>query len=316
MSSFSILITTYNRKDRLLQMLKSIEKQGHFDAFSILISDNCSDYDVEQTIRDNFKKDFYSIITVHRWEFNIGMSANISVSMALVNTDWCLFLSDDDELSPNSIETVIRDIEHNPDAVALKYSLSREYEFPDGRFETIDAVIDYYDRRPKIIGEAFYLTQVYNLKLLKPYLGLLTTYSYTYVSFFIVLLFALRDNVGYMFTSSFIIVKYKQATKGEGWTAGFSMVKTFLGITTLQDVFINDDKFKRKEDLLKVMFRFLLVSTTAGLVEKNLTGKDKMRVFSRIYDAARISHPIYRFIPTRLAYYLLLIRFKKHDSVS
>lgn len=231
--------------------------------------------------------------------------------MALVESDWCLFLSDDDELAPNAIETVLRDIDNNPGAVALKYSLNKDFAFPDGKFSSVDEVVNYYDQRPEVIGEAYFLTQVYNLKLLKPYLSLFTIYSYTYVSFFVVLLFALRDKLGYMFTSSFIIVKYKQAAKGNGWTAGFSMVKTFLGITTLQDVFFNDDRYNGKEDILRIMFRFLLVSTTAGLVDKNLKGKDKMRVFRRIYEAARLSHPIYRYMPTRIAYILFLMRYKK-----
>lgn len=310
MSKFSILITTYNRKERLLQMLKSIEEQGLFDRYSILISDNCSDYDVEGVIKESFSEGFSSIITVHRWNFNIGMSSNISVSMALVESDWCLFLSDDDELMPNAISKILSDIDSNPNAIALKYSINKDKPYPDGKFDTLDSMIDYYESNHEKVGEAYFLTQVYNLKLLKPHLGLFTTYSYTYASFMVVLMFALRDSLGYIVTSSFQLIHYKAAAKGDGWTAGFSVVKTFLGITTLQDVFINNHDFKRKDDILRFMFRFLQLGTTAGVARRNLDGSEPYRVFSRVYKAARYSSYLYKILPTRIAYYLFVIRFK------
>jgi len=117
----TILITTYNRKERLIGMLRSIEKQKMYDQCEIVISDNASNYDVKKTIKENFNKDFCDTITIHRWAFNTGMSTNMSISFSLVNTDWCLYLSDDDEMTNSSIEKILSDIKENPNAIAIKY---------------------------------------------------------------------------------------------------------------------------------------------------------------------------------------------------
>ena len=94
----TILIPTYNRRERLLNTLHSISNQGHWGEYKIVIVDNCSNYNVKETIESEFPDAFTQSITVHRWYFNTGMSTNISIAFEFVDTKWCWFISDDDEI--------------------------------------------------------------------------------------------------------------------------------------------------------------------------------------------------------------------------
>ena len=48
----SVVIPTYNRKERLLNVLNILKKQTNQN-FLVIISDNNSNYDVEKTILEN-----------------------------------------------------------------------------------------------------------------------------------------------------------------------------------------------------------------------------------------------------------------------
>ena len=50
-NQLSIVIPTYNRKDRLIRQLRSIYNQRESSLVDIVICDNHSDYDVEAAIR-------------------------------------------------------------------------------------------------------------------------------------------------------------------------------------------------------------------------------------------------------------------------
>lgn len=180
----TILITTFNRRERLLRTLQQIEQQGHFEQYCILISDNCSDYDVRDMIDKEFRPPFRDLVTVHKWNFNIGMSSNISVSFALVDTAWCLYLSDDDILLPGAIKRICEDIDKNPEAIALKYSLKGRKSYPDRVLNTIDDFISLYEEIPSQINEMYYLVRVYHLSKLKDCKIYYTDYSYTYIYHF------------------------------------------------------------------------------------------------------------------------------------
>ena len=50
MYDLTVLIPTYNRKERLTQTLDCLSKQTN-RSFQIVITDNCSDYDVNELIQ-------------------------------------------------------------------------------------------------------------------------------------------------------------------------------------------------------------------------------------------------------------------------
>lgn len=232
----TILITTFNRRERLLRTLQQIEQQGHFEQYCILISDNCSDYDVRDMIDKEFRPPFRDLVTVHKWNFNIGMSSNISVSFALVDTAWCLYLSDDDILLPGAIKRICEDIDKNPEAIALKYSLKGRKSYPDRVLNTIDDFISLYEEIPSQINEMYYLVRVYHLSKLKDCKIYYTDYSYTYISFLIPLLFGLKKRYGYVKTSSFNLIEYEVCPPGENWYYNDRYIRTFW-VSTLSLIY-------------------------------------------------------------------------------
>ena len=306
----TILITTYNRKERLLNMLNSIERQKMYDKCEIVISDNSSNYDVDELVKQHFSIDFYNTIRIHRWSFNTGMSTNMSVSFTLVNTDWCLYLSDDDEMTNNSLAKILIDIQDNPNAIAIKYSLTGRDTYPDSKINTLEELENYYILNNDKINEFFYLSRVYNLKLLRNYLSYLTEYSYTYISFIIPLIFALRDNVGYILTSSFQNINYIICPANENWYFNERYVKTFLGIITIEDILICDANYKSKKRLLSIIFSYIEIPHLIKCIEKNLTKEERLPLFKKIYHAYSYHHVICKYIPAICFYKYILIKNK------
>jgi glycosyltransferase involved in cell wall biosynthesis len=233
MNDLTILITTYNRKERLKEMLDSILNQKHFGDYSLIISDNHSNYDVKEMVMTNFPKVFTENIRVYSWNFNTGMSTNISISFLYVRTKWCLFLSDDDELTNNILTRIFEDIKLHPNVLAIKYSLEGFKKHEDRDISTVNEYINYYQKNKSLSGEMIFLSMAYNLQELKPYLTNLTDFSYTYISFLIPVLKGLEKN-GTLHLSSLPIIKYKLPSDGKGWTKRY--LKVLLGICTFQDI--------------------------------------------------------------------------------
>lgn len=141
----SIVITTYNRKEPLLEQLRSIEKQGLYDKYEVIISDNHSNYDVKEWVETSLSSDFLKNVSVVQRPMNIGGSLNITLSFQLAKTKWMWLLSDDDITEPNSIKTILDDIERhkNDDVCCVKYSISGRFAKNDDKI--IDNVVDFFD---------------------------------------------------------------------------------------------------------------------------------------------------------------------------
>ncbi len=166
MKKITLLITTYNRKDRLCQMLKSIERQGHYDEYEMVICDNHSDYNVENYVSSNFNNEFVSNIKFNTWRFNTGQSTNMAIAFLLVETKWCWYLSDDDEITEGALEHVLKDVEVYPNVAAIKHSLQGVFVHNDRKLCNTTDLVDYYKGKNK--GELIFLSMVYNLEILKP----------------------------------------------------------------------------------------------------------------------------------------------------
>ncbi len=108
--NLSIIITTYNRQNCLKRTLELLSKQTK-SQFDILISDNCSSYDVHDVVK-NFSVDFQDKICIMGNPVNIGMVGNITSCFTKMASDWCWFLADDDLPRLNAVETILEDIEY------------------------------------------------------------------------------------------------------------------------------------------------------------------------------------------------------------
>ena len=246
----TILIPTYNRKERLLGTLHSIASQGHWGEYSIVIVDNCSDYNVEDAIKNEFSEFFTCNIKFHRWFFNTGMSTNISIAFEFVDTTWCWFISDDDEIKDGAVETIINDMKRYKNSVAIKYSIQDICQYDDKIINNVKEWSNYYQIHSS--GDKGYLSMLYNISLLYPYLYELTVHSYSYLSFWLPVIRALNETNYNMVMSSDILFKYK--SNNDGWSSSEERyLNTLLGIRTLfdSDYNLTEDTFQQFRKVFK-----------------------------------------------------------------
>lgn len=299
MKKITILITTYNRKYELLRVLDCLYEQGYHEKYKILICDNNSNYDLKSLIEDKYDEEFKSLISVHRWAFNTGLSSNISVSFALVDTDWCLLLSDDDIIMPGAISKICDDIEKNAQAIAIKYSLKGREPYPDGEIKTLEEFVDYYSEKTSKISEMWHLTRVYHMSLLRENCSYFTEYAYTYISFIIPLIFSLRDKKGYIKTSSFSLIEYGICDPGTNWYYNEKYIKTILGIYTFNDIILNVDK-KLRSRLMKIVLSYIDMNHAVNCLNKCINKNDKNCIRKKIFYGYCISKPFLKVFPCKM----------------
>lgn len=228
----TILIPTYNRKERLLGTLQSISTQGHWGEFDIVIVDNCSNYSVKDAVKESFLEDFTKMISIHRWFFNTGMSTNISIAFEFVKTKWCWFISDDDKILDGALDTVLYDIKRYGDSAAVKYSIKDVCQYDNTVISDVNEWTSYYMAHHS--GDKGYLSMLYNISALYPFLSELTIHSYSYLSFWIPVLKAINETTATMVMSSDNLFQYKQ--NNDGWSSSDErFLDTLLGIRTFFD---------------------------------------------------------------------------------
>lgn len=234
----SVVIPTYNRKERLLNVLNILKKQTNQN-FLVIISDNNSNYDVEKTILENFSNSFCEKIKVHKNIVNKGMAVNLAEILSLSSSEWIWTLSDDDEPFNNSVEMIYDEIEKirdkNIGMLSFSVDLPKTYE---GRKIKNDKILNSLSEmidesystgcKTKELEIIFLSTGVHNIKLLKDYLHLAYNYSYTYLSHIIPAIIALNDKKIKIEYSSKKIVK-NLPPNGDGWDT----VKIMLGLSTM-----------------------------------------------------------------------------------
>ena len=243
MKKLKVLIPTYNRKEYLKNLLENLSSQGHYDEYNIVISDNHSDYDLMGMINESFSKDFIEIISYHKWNYNVGMMTNISLPFSFVETEWCLFLSDDDKIRPNTLEVVLRDLneEGSKELAAIKYSLAKyrnsSFIHKDCILRTTKEWAEYYLKFQPGSDDRIYMSMLYNMRLLNPYLMSLTRYSYSGAPFLIPIINALAEGKGYLRLSSEGLYEYNINTTDSWYSNSKRFLDTLLGIRTMFDSF-------------------------------------------------------------------------------
>ena len=285
----TIAIPTFNRKEPLFKMLKSILQQGHFEEYELLIIDNHSDYDVKQMIAERFSEEVANAIVIQRWNFNTGMSTNLSFPFLLTETKWLWLLGDDDEVCNGSLEQILDDIRLHPNALAIKYSLRGEYiQNDDITLTSIQEFSAYFNQQNRV-NQMMFLSNVYNMEELRPYLTDVFVYSYTYISFLIPIIKGLIDHKPYVL-SSFPFVNYNNES-GDNWTKT-SFKKVLLGYSSFADIDF-DITLNDKRDLNKTVFLAFPFRRTLKWILSNVSRTEAMLLFRRLYPIFH-SHGVIR----------------------
>jgi len=110
----SICIPTFNRQDKLPNCLNSIylaSTNSTLD-FDVCISDNGSNYDVNEIIKDFDKK---LKINVNQNKSNKGYMPNLLKSISISESEFVWAIGDDDILMPNSLKRLEEIFKENTD---------------------------------------------------------------------------------------------------------------------------------------------------------------------------------------------------------
>ena len=243
----TVMITTYNRRERLGNVISSLNRNQHYGEYDILIVDNCSpNYEWEE-ILTLFDERLKPYVQVEKRHFNCGMSCNISSCFLLVKTKWCLYLSDDDLLLDNAIGQVLDDCMRYPDSCAVKYTLRGFPKHIDGDINNIQAYINYFSNY-KAKGDNIYLTMLYNMEALNNSMILNTSFGYTYVGFLFPVIDSLIKETAALRLSSYSIIEYEKPAPGTNW----HYLSVVLGLCTLFDIPFNIC-YKQKKQLVRTM---------------------------------------------------------------
>ena len=197
-SILTVAIPTYNRREKLLRTLSSLEKQTD-DKFKILIIDNCSNYKIEE-IFENFSEEFTSRIECISNKCNIGVCVNIALGYLYCDTEWCWGISDDDILPNNAIEIINKNILSHRNAGFLEFPLMNysSYIKEEKKFTNIAAYINFFSdlarRGYSAQGTMIYCgARVFNISKNSNELFNAFEYSYTGIAHTIIALTALKE---------------------------------------------------------------------------------------------------------------------------
>ena len=307
----SIFIPTYNRKERLIAQLQSLCVQPRILEVPILISDNASDYSIEDEVLPLFKDKMD--LRLYRFGTNTTGLVNISSVYLYSQTEWVWVLGDDDRTASDSIATILRDIETAPDDVSIiKYSLEGD-PFPaheDENVYSFSEFIDQYrrllkaspERKVEIAGScAFISAYVLRPRLMEKYLYTSFFYSYNHLALFAPSLFAFKDGVGMKFSSS-RIVRYVQPEEGGHWP----IERYFLGLCSWRDMPIKAEERDKKWFVVFManMFKPKMVINML-VANRTLTRGYKAYVLSKV-----LRESYHYALPTRLKF---MVRFWRKE---
>lgn len=247
MYNLTIVIPTYNRKDRLTVVLSGLFKEKN-QKFNIIILDNCSDYSIEKDIleKENFDKKRIKII---KRQQNIGMIGNVTSCLVASESKWMWLLSDDDEVMEDAIKKIYNEIESNDGIAAFKFStegIGVMGEEQNIVINSLEEFIDYYygDGNISPSGNLVFMSNnVFNMELLKEYIKYAFDYSYTQVPHMIPIIIGLNEKKIKIKFSEKKIVKYISPELGKSW----SVKKIGLGASTFSHLplSLNKEYFKK-----------------------------------------------------------------------
>lgn len=239
-NKLSIAIPTYNRKDDLIRLLKSIENTNFSLLKEIIISDNHSNYDVYDVISRNLSKDFVSKCRIIINNVNIGGPGNIRNLFLYCKTKWFWIIGDDDEVTSNSVDIIYNDINQDPSCAYFRYSIEycldkhtiKEYREYDVKMTSIHDFMSYYDDKTRSKGNMVFMSNnVYNMEILEPYFQYAFTYS-TSLTQLIPAFMGLDSNKIYIRYRSKIICRYNEPETNNHW----NYIRVLLAVSTMRHI--------------------------------------------------------------------------------
>ena len=257
----TVVIPTYNRKQRLQRTLDILELQSDGD-FDIILLDNCSEYNVENVL-DNKGEAFRNRVTVVHNKANIGMAANLANAFIQKREGWVWMLADDDMPTMYAVEDIYEEIEQCHDVGMIHFSIldmSVYMGSNEKTFYSLHELMDFYEgilwRREEtdnFSGDFIYFSnKVYNMAYIKKYYEKIFYYAYSGIPQLIPVLFMLDEGVAGMRISNKKVVGY-ESPEGDHW----NWLKTISGMRIITDFQLTLSQEDRKTFYRLIMSNYI-----------------------------------------------------------
>lgn len=211
-------IPTYNRREKLIAQLRTLEAQGLTEHYQIVVNDNHGNYDVAAALDEaGFRPEFLGIITVNRRPYNVGMDLNIAFTQMECTTDWLWLLGDDDHTRPGSLQLLLDDTRRYPEVGFIKYHTHNAswppLPFADAEYHDLAAALEAFGGN----DFSFMSTSLYNMRLLRPYAGGLPQAAATLICDTYLPMMALKNGIPVR-TSASETVDINEVVEAKSWT--------------------------------------------------------------------------------------------------
>lgn len=253
----TIMIPTYNRRECLIKLLECLKRQT-CQNFDIVISDNCSNYNVKEAIV-KYQDFFGERLLLSVRNANVGSTVNINGVFTLAKTKWGWLIGDDDFPLEHSVETIYQFL--NNGIAALHFSLYdlgyfiNEYKdirdipsFVDLFWEMSNGVHEIVNLQGDLI---FMSNKVYNLEIMRQYLFQQNTYGYSRVPQMVGVLSMLDRK-----EALFRVVNTNLVTVSDTSNQSWRMDNIALGMSTFSHIKFNISPMQRKQLNLIMMFKY------------------------------------------------------------
>ena len=150
----SIIIPTYNDEEYILRCLDSIEKQDYQNYEVIVVDDESTDGTI--SILEKYAKNNNKINVYFSSHNGCGTTRNIALEHA--TGDYILFLDSDDELLPNCLPIISKEIEENNIDI-LVFDTKIIFH---GNQKPDNGIINYYKRQNEISNKILTSSDFYN----------------------------------------------------------------------------------------------------------------------------------------------------------
>ena len=310
-NKLTIAIPTYNRKDDLINLLKSIEALDYSVLYEIIISDNNSPYDIYEILKGEVCRSLFNKCRIIKNHVNIGGPGNIKNQLLYCKSKWLWMIGDDDVVLPNSLDIIINDINTDPNCAFFRYSISIKGKDEEEDIDVIEDnttmyslydFIHYYENPNRHKGNMVFMSNnIYNMEKLSPYLSYAFTYN-TSITQLIPSFIGLDKKEIYIRYRNKKIVQFNGQDTGTSW----SYIRVFCAMSTVKQIPFESLDRKGIEQLMRV----LIFIPLHGFMIWCLVNKDKIKRIDMIEYVYKNLYS-YKFSLIEYIFYLLsLIELK------
>lgn len=300
--NLTVVIPTYNRKEALIRLLKSLEKQNYKCINEFIISDNHSFYDVEKAIKEELPSEFVKLCRVIVNPVNIGGQGNINNCFLYPKTKWLWIVGDDDVVTNNALDILESDLDKYPDCAWFKYSTHNINAIEEEcTIRTLHEFMEYYSNKVRHKGNLVFMSNnVYNMPLLSSYIIYAFNFSYTNVSQILPPLMGLDEGKIYIKYRKESICSFSKPSDEQQWDC----LRIFLGVSTIEDITFESLTRKEVLSLKNILVFWSLKAFIVQCLKQNYRDVNKIK---KVYKAL--------FVNTgncvdKCLYYLLLFQLK------